>query len=470
MAELDWDALSQFVDEMWDDSALPDLYRFIEIPALSPAFDADWNANGHLDATIDLFTSWLATVPLEGLSVNVHQLAGLTPLILCKVEGTAPGEVLFYSHLDKQPEFTGWSEGKGPWKPVREGDWLFGRGSVDDGYGGYAGIISVLALQQQGIPHPTCRFIIETCEESGSPDLPAYLAECKDDLGTPDLVIVLDSGMGDYERLWITESLRGLIGGTLSVAVSAEGVHSGMASGVMPSSFRIARQLLSRLEDEDTGALRPDWLHIDISDELRVDSKRICDVLGQALIDDFPFLEGVEAQSTDLVEALLAQNWRPTLSITGAGGMPALEQAGNVLRTHTDLKVSVRIPPGIESELAATRLKRLLEADPPHGAHVSMTLDTAANGFAAPPMPAAVDAALDAASQRFFGNGSMPFYEGGTIPFMSMMQESYPDARYLVTGAAGPGNNAHGPDEKLHVPTAKAVTKCVSAALAAMCD
>ena len=467
---IDWEHLSEFSERIWEDSALPSLCEFIEIPALSPAFDSNWSENGHLDATIDLFISWLETVQIKGLSVSVHSLEGRTPLLLLDVEGTIPGEVLFYSHLDKQPEFTGWSEGKGPWLPVREDPWLFGRGSVDDGYGGYCGIISLMALQEQGIAHPRCRFLIETSEESGSPDLPAYLTLLKDQLGTPDLVIVLDSGLGDYERLWITESLRGLVGGTLTVGVTSEGVHSGMASGVIPSSFRIARNLLSRLEDEETGEIIPEWLHIDLSKQLYSDAGEIVDVLGEAIVTDFPFLEGVQPQHADLVEALLAQNWKPTLSITGADGLPSIANAGNVLRSHTSLKVSVRIPPGVESEPASEKLKKLLEENPPFGANVTFELDAAANGFAAPQMPTIIAEAVDFSSFKAFGKGSMPFYEGGTIPFLAMMQESYPNARFLVTGCAGPGNNAHGPNEKLHIPTVKSLTQCVVAVLAAMAD
>jgi acetylornithine deacetylase/succinyl-diaminopimelate desuccinylase-like protein len=470
LESIDWDQLSEFVDGMWEDSALPSLSDFIRIPALSPAFDDDWAANGHLDATIDLFTGWLETIEMEGLKANVHRLAGRTPLLLCEVPGTGPGEVIFYSHLDKQPEFTGWSEGKGPWTPVREGEWLYGRGAIDDGYGGYSAMLSVMALKQQGIAHPTCRFLIETCEESGSPDLPFYLEELKEELGNPDLVIVLDSGMGDYKRFWITESLRGLVGGTLKVAVTSEGVHSGLGSGVIPSSFRIARLLLSRLEEAETGELLPEWLHIEISDQLRSDAGEIVAVLGDAIVSDFPLLDGVKAQHEDMTDALLAQNWMPTLSVTGADGMPPVSAAGNVLRTNTDLKLSVRIPPGVESVQASVRLKALLEDNPPFGAHVEFELDTPANGFSAPAMPSAFAEALKVASNRTFGNDAMPFYEGGTIPFLAMMQESYPDAHFLVTGCGGPGNNMHGPDEKLHVPTVKSVTQCVSAALAAMAD
>ncbi|MBT4058707.1 MAG: M20/M25/M40 family metallo-hydrolase [Euryarchaeota archaeon] len=465
---IDWQSMAEFTESYWENSALPSLSEYIKIPALSPAFDVEWENNGHLDATIDHFLGWLATIEIKGLTASVHKIVGRTPLLLLKVEGSGKGNVLFYSHLDKQPEFTGWDEGKGPWLPVREDPWLYGRGSVDDGYGGYCSLISLMALQAQGIAHPSCTFILETCEESGSPDLPFYLEELTDELGIPDMVVVLDSGLGDYERVWVTESLRGLVGGTLTVAVTSEGVHSGMSSGIIPSSFRIARQILSRLEDENTGEILPDWLHIDITDQLRADSAAIVEVLGDALITDFPFLEGVQSQHEDLVEALLAQNWRPTLSITGADGIPAIANAGNVLRTHTTLKLSVRIPPGVDAESASEKLQDLLQSNPPLGAHVTFKPEAAANGFAAPPMPANIDAAFDEASKKTFGAGSMPFYEGGTIPFLAMMQESYPKASFLVTGCAGPGNNAHGPNEKLHIPTLKSLTQCVAAALASM--
>jgi len=470
MAALDLAAIQSWVDDAWEGHALESLAKFIEIPALSPAFDADWEENAHLDATIDLFLGWATSLPMQGLTATVHQISGRTPLLLIEVAGTEPGEVLFYSHLDKQPEFTGWSEGKGPWIPVREDPWLYGRGSVDDGYGGYLGLLSVLALQQHGHAHPTCRFIIETCEESGSFDLPAYLAELKDRLGTPDLIIVLDSGAGDYERLWVTTSLRGLVGGTLSVKVSREGVHSGMAGGIIPSSFRIARNLISRLEDEDSGRILLPELSVDISDELRLEAQGIADVLGEAVWTDLPVLDGLEPQTPGLCEVVLSGNWRPSLSVTGVDGMPSIANAGNVLRTNTDLKLSMRIPPGVESADAQAAMENALLANPPHSADVTFEADAAANGFSAPAMAESMHAALDEASLATFGNPMQVFFEGGTIPFLAMMQESYPDAAFLVTGSLGPGGNAHGPDEKLHIPATKAVTTCVVAALASMVE
>ncbi len=470
MADIDYARIQDWVEAQWENHALESLSKFIEIPALSPAFDADWKSNGYLDDTIDHFVGWLGTLPVEGMTCSIHRLAERTPVLIVQIEGTTDGEVLFYSHLDKQPPFTGWSEGKGPWIPVREDPWLYGRGSVDDGYGGYLSVLSILALQQHGIPHPKATFLIETCEESGSFDLPAYLDELSDLLGTPDLVVVMDSGAGDYERLWVTTSLRGLVGGTLRVGVSKEGVHSGMAGGIIPSSFRIARSLVSRIEDENTGKVLLPELSVEINDELRGEAEGIASVLGENVWTDLPALDGVQPQTPGLSEIILSGNWRPSLSVTGADGMPALQDAGNVLRTHTSLKLSMRIPPGVESESASSIMKAALERDAPHGSHVSFEPDAAANGFSAPAMKPSFRDALNKASLATFGNPMQVFFEGGTIPFLAMMQEKYPSADFLVTGSLGPGGNAHGPDEKLHIPATKAVTTCLAAAIASMSD
>lgn len=462
MSKLDLSQLSDFVEEWWDKSALPSLCEFVEIPALSPSFDSEWEANGYLDAAVNTFIAWTRSLPLKGLTVSVHRLKNRSPLLLVKIEGDSDGEVLFYSHLDKQPEATGWSEGKGPWKPVIEDDWLFGRGSVDDGYGGYAGVLSVLALQDQGVSHPTCRFLIETGEESGSPDLSFYLDELESVLGVPDLVIVLDTGGIDYDRLWITESLRGIVAGTLSVKVSSVGVHSGHGSGVMPSSFRLARQLLSRIEDENTGEIKPEWLHIEITDKMKEQAKKIVDMNLES-VDDFPLLKGVEKQVKDPLDIFLTMNLAPSLSIIGADGIPSIQDAGNVLRTNTDLKVSIRTPPGISADEVAKKVQDLLEANPPNGAYVSAEMTEVADGFLSPELPEKLSDMLKESGKKFYGNEPMSLFIGGTIPVMAMLQSRYPDSKFIITGAGGPGGNAHGPDEKLHIPTAKKVTKCMAA-------
>jgi acetylornithine deacetylase/succinyl-diaminopimelate desuccinylase-like protein len=463
---VDLDQISEFVEKWWDKSVLPSLCEFVEIPALSPSFDSDWEANGYLDAAINTFITWTRSLPLNGLSLSVHRLKNRSPLLLVKIDGDTDGEVLFYSHLDKQPEASGWSEGKGPWKPVIEDGWLFGRGSVDDGYGGYAGVLSILALQDQGVSHPTCRFLIETGEESGSPDLSFYLDELESVLGVPELVIVLDTGGIDYDRLWVTESLRGIVAGTLSVKVSSVGVHSGHGSGIMPSSFRLARQLLSRIEDENTGEIKPEWLHIDITDKMRKQAFKIIDMDAKA-VDDFPLLEGVEKQVNDPLDIFLTMNLSPSLSIIGADGIPSIQDAGNVLRTNTDLKISIRTPPGINAEEVAIKVQKLLEENPPNGAHISAEMTEVADGFLSPDLPDELAEILDIAGEKFYGNKPMSLFIGGTIPVMAMLQSRYPDSKFIITGAGGPGGNAHGPDEKLHIGTAKKVTMCMAAVVSA---
>jgi len=469
MTSMDHAAMLEWVDGMWEASLLPSLEDYIRIPAQSPAFDADWAETGDLDRSIDHLVGWLDGLGLAGYSHIVHRLEGRTPLLLVTIEGTAPGEVLCYSHLDKQPPLTDlWSEGLHPFEPVRRGEFLYGRGSVDDGYGNYLCALSVAALQESGIDHPTIRLLIETCEESGSPDLPAYLEALEADLGSPDLIVVLDSGAGDYERLWITESLRGLLHGTLTVSVSREGVHSGLSGGIIPETFRIARRQLEKIEDSRTGEVLLDALKIDISDELRERCGRIVDVLGDSVWSEYPLLDGVSPQVTDPVEVLLNGNWRPCVAIIGAEGLPSLAEAGNVLRPTTRLKVSVRIPPGVDADAAAEALKKALESDPPHGAHISFEADPGAPGFHSPPLDGAVGDALQTAAQALHGYDPMPLYEGGTIPFLAMMQQGYPDARFFVVGSMGPDGNAHGPDEKLHIPASKKLTVCVAAAIAAI--
>src|SRR5260370_18637119 len=302
------------------------------------------------------------------MTLEIVRLPGRTPLLYFDVAGTGDRSVLLYGHLDKQPEMVGWHQGFGPWDPLVENGKLDGRGSADDGYAVFAALAAIGALQAQGIAHSRCAGMIETCEESGSYDLPAYLDALAPRMGKVDFVIGLDSGCGDYERLWATTSLRGLVGGTLTVEVLTEGVHSGDASGIVPSSFRIARRLLDRLEDSTTGRVLPVAFHAPITAERVEQAKRAAEILGPMVIDKYPFMGITQPMVADRAEALLNRTWRPALSVTGADGMPSIANAGNVLRPQTSLKLSLRLPPTIDGDQASRALKDLPEADPPHGA------------------------------------------------------------------------------------------------------
>jgi acetylornithine deacetylase/succinyl-diaminopimelate desuccinylase-like protein len=459
-----------FVEASWNDSILPRLMDYIRIPNKSPHFDPQWQEHGFMEQAVRLAEAWCWAQPLPGMVVEVVRLPGKTPLLYIDIPETSDDCVLLYGHLDKQPEMTGWRPGLGPWTPVIEDERLYGRGAADDGYAVFASLTATRALHEQGIPHARCVILIECCEESGSYDLPYYIDALAQRIGIPSLVVCLDSGCGDYERLWCTTSLRGLVGGVLSVEVLTEGMHSGDASGIVPSSFRIARLLLSRLEDEVNGRVLSAEFHIDIPQERVDQAVRAAEVLGDKVFRKFPLIGGIRPISPDPVELILNRTWRPALSVTGTAGLPSLDNAGNVLRPMTALKLSLRLPPGCDAQRASAHLKELLERDPPYGASVRFEPDQAASGWNAPGLSPWLAVSLDRASINYFGRPAMYMGEGGTIPFMKMLGDRFPDAQFLITGILGPQSNAHGPNEFLHLPTARRLTCCVAQVIADHCQ
>lgn len=466
---IDVAALGNAVTTCWDDEIVPALRDYIRVPAKSPHFDADWAAHGHIDRVVADALAWARARPIRGLAVDVVRLSGRTPVLVfdAPTTGGAGGTVLVYGHLDKQPEMTGWREGSGPWTPTIEDGKLYGRGGADDGYAMYAALAAIAALDAQGVARPRCFGLIETCEESGSYDLPPYLELLAPRMGNVDFVVALDSGAGDYERVWSTTSLRGMASGTLAVSVLDEGVHSGDASGVVPSSFRIARRLLDRLEDAATGAIRPSVFHAPIPAERVEQARAAAAILGERMLGRFPWSGATRPMVDAGAEAVLARTWRPALSVTGADGLPPIANAGNVLRPSTRLKLSLRLPPTVDGEAAQAALGRLLVDDPPHGASVRFEPDHAASGWNAPPTAPWLAEALDLASRTHFGQAPGAQGEGGTIPFMGMLGAMFPAAQYLITGVLGPKSNAHGPNEFLHIGYATRLTMCVAQALAA---
>jgi acetylornithine deacetylase/succinyl-diaminopimelate desuccinylase-like protein len=294
-------------------------------------------------------------------------------------------------------------------------------------------------------------------------------------MGDVQLVIALDSGCGNYDQMWVTTSLRGLVNGTLTVRVLTEGVHSGDAGGVVPSSFRVARALLERIDDSRTGVVKPAAFNCDIPPDRLAQAGQAAAVLGDTVWQRFPWAgcgEGphtfVQPTTKDPVELILNRTWRAALAVTGADGLPAIEAAGNVQRPYTSLKLSLRIPPLVDGDDASATLKRTLETDPPHSASVVFEADTAGTGWNAPPAAPWLSAALEQASQTYYGRPAAFMGEGGTIPFMAMLGEKFPTAQMLVTGVLGPKSNAHGPNEFLHIPFAKKLTAAVAVVLSAV--
>jgi acetylornithine deacetylase/succinyl-diaminopimelate desuccinylase-like protein len=464
---MDHAKIRDFVAELWRDAAVPELVEYIRIPNKSPLFDPDWRQHGYMDEATARFERWSRAHAVAGMTVEIVELPDRTPLLYMEVPGQAPATVLLYGHLDKQPEMHGWRSDLGPWQPVLEDDRLYGRGAADDGYAMFAALIALRALAEQRIPRARCVILIEACEESGSFDLPHYIDALANRIGTPDLVICLDSGCGNYDQLWCTTSLRGLVGGVLRVEVLEEGVHSGDASGIVPSSFRVLRLLLDRLEDAADGNIRVEDLHVDIPPLRRAQAEQAAAVLGDQVYRKFPLCHGTSPISDDPARLILNRTWRPALEIIGASDLPGLADAGNVLRPGTALKISLRLPPTCDAQAASGLVRQLLEADPPYGARVTFTPDWSACGWHAPDMPDWLTHAIDAASQRYFGRPAVYMGEGGSIPFMAMLGERYPGAQFLVTGVLGPHANAHGPNEFLHLPTAQKLTCCIADVIAA---
>jgi acetylornithine deacetylase/succinyl-diaminopimelate desuccinylase-like protein len=466
---MDQSRLTSFINELWDDAIVPTLVDYIRIPNKSPAFDPEWAAHGYMRDAVALFERWargkIAAFP--DASLEVVQVEGRTPLIFIELPGETDKTVLLYGHLDKQPEMKGWADGTGPWTPVIRDDKLYGRGGADDGYAMFAALSALLALKDQDTPRARAVILIEACEESGSYDLPFYVDHLASRIGEPSLVICLDSGCGDYDRLWLTTSLRGGSAGVLSIRVLDEGVHSGSASGIVPSSFRILREILSRLEDEKTGAIIPKEFYVSIPQQRVAQAAKAAQVLGSRVYDEFPFAGKTAPVTRDLSELILNRTWRPQLAVTGMDGLPPPPNAGNVMLPDTIAKLSLRLPPTLPAEAVDKTLKTLLESDPPYGAEVTFKTEPAMTGWNAPALAPWLESAVESASQAMFSAPAAYMGEGGSIPFMAMLGQKFPKTQFVVTGVLGPHSNAHGPNEFLHIPTAKRVSACIAQIVAA---
>jgi acetylornithine deacetylase/succinyl-diaminopimelate desuccinylase-like protein len=458
---------AEHVDSTWDE-ILPVLHEYISIPNVSEAYDPDWREHGYMQQAVDLLRDWSERRTIAGMTVEVHELPDRSPVILIEVpafgdaaDATDGDTVLLYGHLDKQPEMEGWRDGLGPWQPVLEGDRLYGRGGADDGYSTFASLTAIEAVQRGGGSHTRCVVLIEASEESGSPDLPAHVEALADRIGSPSLVVCLDSGCIDYDRMWVTTSLRGLAMTTLRVQIVTAGLHSGDASGMVPSTFRIARALLSRLEDETNGRVLLPSCTIEIPADRVAEARATAAEIGP-IAAEYPFVDGAGPTTDDAAEQLLARTWRSALSVVGADGLPPTGRAGNVLRPSTSLKLSIRIPPTVDPESVLDELTTALTTEVPYGAAVTLEDTHGAAGWNAPPVSPWLGDALEHASTAAFGQPVRYFGEGGSIPFMGMLGERFPDAQFVITGVLGPDANAHGPNEYLHVPTARRLTLAIS--------
>lgn len=455
-----------FVNRLWDESITPTLMEYIKIPNKSPQFDRDWHQHGYMNQAVELLATWCKSQAIDNMTLDVIQLENRTPIIFIDIPGNNDDTILLYGHLDKQPEMSGWDAELGPWRPVLRGDRLYGRGSADDGYATFASLTAIKSLHHQKIPHARCVILIEACEESGSFDLPYYIEALKERIRQPSLVICLDSGCGNYDQLWVTTSLRGLVGGTLTIQVLKQGVHSGLGSGIAPSCFRILRQLLNRIENESNGDIILKDLQVAIPNERLEQAKQAANVLGQSVFEDLPFAPGVQPESSSIFDLIIRRTWQPALSVIGCDGMPTIQDAGNVTLPLLSTKLSMRLPPTCDPEKASHALKNILEKDPPHHAKVKFEINDTGPGWNAPLQQPWLAESAKSASQQYFGKEAVYMGEGGSIPFMGMLGKKFPQSQFLITGLLGPESNAHGPNEFLHIPTGKKLTACIAQVIA----
>jgi acetylornithine deacetylase/succinyl-diaminopimelate desuccinylase-like protein len=463
---MDLERLRASVDKAWDESIVERLIAYVRIPNKSPMFDPEWDSHGHMEAAVQLMADWCRAQPVPGMRVEIRRLPGKTPLLLVDVPGELPGCVLLYGHLDKQPEFTGWLPGLGPWEPILRDGRLYGRGAADDGYAVFSSLTAIAALKAQKVPLARCVLLIEACEESGSVDLPAHLEALGDAIGDPSLVVCLDAECGNYDQVWCTTSLRGNLTGRLRVRVLTEGVHSGMATGIAPTPFRIVSQLLARIESPVSGELLLDELHASIPKDRRAQITAAAQVLGAEVAGKLPWAQGVKPVSNDPAELIINSTWRATLAVTGADGLPPVGSAGNVLLPELSFKLSLRLPPTTEPARAARALRETLERDPPYGAEVRFESGDGTGGWNAPAFAPWLEQSIAHASKEIYGRDAVHIGCGGSIPFMGMLGARFPRTQFFITGVLGPHANAHGPNEFLHIGYAKKLTACVSMVLA----
>jgi len=441
------------IDTAWEERVLPALCEYTRIPCLSPAYDPDWAERGAMTAAARLLCDWVHDQDAS-LATEIVELPGRTPVLLVD-NGGSGDPVVVYGHMDKQPPLGEWRDGLGPWEPVRQGDLLYGRGTADDGYSTFAAVTALLAA---GGGSGRVLVLIEASEESGSPDLLTYVEHLRERIGTPRLVICLDSGGLSYDRLWLTSSLRGNVVVTVRVDVLTEGIHSGQGGGVVPSSFRIQRRILSQIEDEKTGRiLLPELLGAGIPDAYRANLEQLAVEFPDSAA---PVVDGLHLLGSGAAERLAARTWGAALEVTGADGLPAPRDGGNVLRPFTTLKFSLRLPPDVDAEAATDALIAAIRTD--EGARVTIDIESAAPGWVAPPLEPGTAATLSAVSRARFGREPAFVGEGGTIPFLPDLQRGFPGTPFVATGVLGPHSNAHGPNESLHLPMAKAVTHAVA--------
>jgi acetylornithine deacetylase/succinyl-diaminopimelate desuccinylase-like protein len=447
--------LETYIGDEFDKNILPSFKEFLSVPNISPSYDKDWNKNGFLKQAATVLLEYAQNIGISGLNASLctGEEENVTPFLYIDIDSTSKDEkrVLLYGHYDKQPPLTGWEQGKGPYSPIVEDDYLYGRGAADDGCSFYAALTSIKALQKFKIPHPKIIILIEGCEESGSIDLPFYIEKYKKFIGSPDLIVAMDGGGLDYNRFWLSNSVRGIMCFEITVTTLTKGIHSGKGSGVAPETMMILRNLISRIEDYKSEIVSLKQFEVEIPQPVIDSAKKALDAVGNTWIKNIPILPGVKYLSDDLLKIYLNSSWTPSLAVLGVKGLPDLNSAGNVLRPSTTFKISIRLPPTYEAIKAKQIIQTVMTENPPFNSDIKISNFNYSDGAYISNTSDKLKSELNKISQIFFQNDYSEISVGATIPFVQIFLNMFPNAQMIVTGAAGIDSQIHSQNEKLKI-------------------
>ncbi|CAG9311573.1 unnamed protein product [Blepharisma stoltei] len=461
--KMDSQRIQEVISQGVDSGVIPTLMDYIRIPSLSTAFDPNWETNGYMEQAQEVLLSYVRSLNIEGFTYEIVKEPGKPWLVFGEVQATAPdkGTILMYGHMDKQPHLSGWTVG-GPTDPVIVDGKLYGRGGGDDGYALPGAALCIKTLQSLGIPHGRIVIVAENEEESDSESLVYYINKLRDRIGSPELIVCLDSGIMNYQQFFITTSLRGVVNIDVTVKTILAGMHSGGTSGVLPSAYRIMQHIISRIEDERTGEILIPELHTEIKPSIYEGAAQIVKFMGPYIVGAFPLINGVKPMTDDLVQLLINRSWKPTLTVIGCEGLPPVADAGNVIQPHFTTRLSVRLPPGVSGKVATEALIREITRDPLYNAVVEVTPQSPSDGWAQNDLEPWLNEAVQEASNSVFHAPALNLWEGGSIPFMGYLGELFPSAQFVITGILHLESNPHSINENFSIEYLKKALSCVA--------
>ena len=458
---MDKKSFEKYIEKMFTYNLLPTLIDFIRIPNLSPAYDYNWNTNGLLLKAANLIISYAKSLDIKNANINLIQDKGRTPLIFIDISATRINDtrtVLLYAHFDKQPYGEGWDEDKFPTNPVIINGRLYGRGSADDGYASFSILTAIKACQDHNCPLPRICLIFEGAEESTDEDLTYYFDKLLPVIGNNVIAFIpLDSGGPSYDRLWINNSLRGIVKFDINIqSLDLDCNFGPEASGRVAENLFLLRKVLDGVMDSTTGEILIDELFVkEIPKSIEEEMDKEIEIVGDTFFDTIPLYDGVKPLKTDVKEAIINYRWKPSCSILGIDNCPKIEENGFGVSKSIKVRVGIRLPPGVDYKVAIEALKKTISQNIYFGAKIELVYASGSNGWHLSNFSSRTKNIFNKASLEYFGNEIVLRGGGGSIPFISYFQTKYPNADVICTGISGSDSNEHGPNENLNIEACK---------------